>query len=378
MNLETKTIEELQARKKEIETLSETEESVEVLGQLDEEHRAIIAELEKRANDEQKRAEIRSKIAAGKEGEVKESEVTMGNEKKEINQSTYRSAWLKILMKKELNEEETRTLVDYRAFASNSTYAIPTQIANKVVDCLKKRAVLINEIELFEVVGNLRIPYEVTVNEAAAHTENYQESASADAVGYVDLAGEEIIKILEISKVALSQSEDAFERWLVENLARKLGDKIDDKIAGAFGSGTFTTDTNQIVNTQGPDYDDICDLIALVPAALDNGSKFFMNKATFWDCQKIKDTNKRPILDPERKTLMGYPVVIDDYISKSNSLIYFGNAYEAVKGKIGGMEVEPNEHGSGWEKGLVSYRGYTTFVAKKVGTVGIVRFVTTA
>lgn len=378
MNLETKTIEELQARKKEIETLSETEESVEVLGKLDEEHRAIIAELEKRANAEKQRAEIRAAIAKGK-GEVKESEVTMGNEeRKDFNKADYRTAWLKTLMKRDLSDAEKGALAQYRAFSTSNTYAIPTEIADEVVECLKKRAVLVNEIELFEVAGNLRVPYEATVDEAIAHTENYQESAASDAVGYVDLAGEEIIKILEISKAALDQSVEAFERWLVRNLARKLGDKIDYKIAGAFGSGTFTTDTNQVVNTLGPSYDNICDLIKLVPAALDPDSKFFMNKATFWDCMKIKDDQKRPILDPEKKTLLGYPVVIDDYIAKTNKLIYFGNAYESVKGKRGDVEVEPNEHGSGWEKAMVSFRGYTTFVAKKVGTVGIVRFVTTA
>lgn len=378
MNLETKTIEELQARKKEIETLSETEDSVEVLGKLDEEHRAIIAELEKRANDEQKRAEIRSNIAKGK-GEVVESEVTMGNEeRKTFNKADYRSAWLKTLMKRDLNDAEKTAFAEYRAFTTSNTYAIPTEIADEVVECLKKRAVLVNEIELFEVAGNLRIPYEKVVDEAINHTENYQESAASDEVGYVDLAGEEIIKILEISKAALDQSVDAFERWLVRNLARKLGDKIDAKIAGAFGSGTFTTDTNQVVNTLGPSYDNICDLIKLVPAALDPDSKFYMHKATFWDCMKIKDDQKRPILDPEKKTLLGYPVVIDDYIAKTNKLIYFGNAYESVKGKRGDVEVEPNDRGSGWEKAMVSFRGYTTFVAKKVGTVGIVRFVTTA
>ena len=377
MNFKEMTVEQLEARRSEIVELSEKEEDITKLEELNNEIRGINAELETRKNEEAKRVELRNAVLAGK-GEPKENEVTMEKKSFDLTSKEYRSAWLKHLKGEELNEQETRALADYRAFSSSNTYAIPLGIADEVVECLKKKAVLIDEIDLYEVAGNLRIPYETTVGEATAHTENNEVSASGDAVGYVDLAGEEIIKIIEISKNGLSQSVDAFERWLVNNLARKLGDKIDDKISGAFGSGTFTTNTNQIVNTAGPDYDDLCDLVALVPAALDAGSKFFMNKATFWGLKKIKDSNRNPILDPVEKTLLGYPVVIDDYISKSNGLIYFGNAYEAVKGKVGPAEIEPNEHGSGWEKGMVSFRGYTTFCAKKVGTVGIVRFVTTA
>ena len=67
----------------------------------------------------------------------------------------YRSAWLKNLQGKELNEVEKRAL-------TGGTSALPEATANKVVEILVDTVPLLNEIELFRMPGSINIAVEVT------------------------------------------------------------------------------------------------------------------------------------------------------------------------------------------------------------------------
>ena len=76
----------------------------------------------------------------------------------------YRSAWLKNLQGKELNEVEKRAL-------TGGTSALPEATANKVVEILVDSVPLLNEVTLFRMPGSVNIAVEVTspgaINQAA-------------------------------------------------------------------------------------------------------------------------------------------------------------------------------------------------------------------
>ena len=136
-------------------------------------------------------------------------------------------------------------------------------------------------------------------------------------------------------------SIDAFENWLIEMLAGDIARAIDDYIINDSSNGIvaitpWSTGTNQILNTAGPTYKNICDLIALLPAAYDAEAKFLVNKKTLYGkIAAVVDSAGRPIFveSPEQGLtgrIMGYPVLVDDYVTTANNAIYLGRWTDVV------------------------------------------------
>ena len=197
----------------------------------------------------------------------------------EINSHEYRSLWLKNLQGR-LTEEERAGFTQTSTYATN---AIPTEVADKFFEKMKKLAPMLSEITLLRVAGNIQFVVEGTRNTATQHTENAQISVSEDTTVKVTLGAFEFFKILAISESARQMSIDAFENWLIEMLAGDIARAIDDYIINDATNGIvaitpWSTGTNQILNTAGPTYGNICDLIGLLPAAYDAEAKFLVHK----------------------------------------------------------------------------------------------------
>lgn len=380
MNLTEMTVEELEARKAEV--LSDMTEKRDELSTDDLEARkaevvAIDAELESRKQahaDEEKRAE---EVARMKGEPIMKTE-----EKKmyEINTPEYRSLWLRNLQGN-LNEEEAR------AYASNTTNAVPTLVSDKFFEKMKKLAPMLSEITLLRVAGNIKFVAEGTRNAAdAGHTENSVNEPAADTTVSVSLGGKEFLKILQISRTAKLMSIDAFEDWMVNMLAGDIARAIDNYIINDSTNGiihlTWTTNTNQIVNTQGYTYGNICDLIALLPAAYDPEAKFLVNKRTLYgDIAQIVNSSGDPIFVPNTitgvgGTLMGYPVLVDDYVATANKGLYLGKWTDVVGNLSEDIHVDADES-AGFKANAIVYRGVAVFDSKPAKGDGIVRLVST-
>lgn len=159
---------------------------------------------------------------------------------------------------------------------------------------MKKLAPMLSEITLFRVAGNLKFVAEGTRNTAVKHTENAALAASADTIAQVVLGGFEFMKVIQISRTTKLMSVDAFEGWLVDMLGGDIARAIDNYILNDASNGiaaiTYTTGTNQILNTAttGYTYDDVVDLVALLPAAYDAEAKFITNKKTLAKIRRLR------------------------------------------------------------------------------------------
>jgi HK97 family phage major capsid protein len=184
---------------------------------------------------------------------------------------------------------------------------------------------------------------------------------------------------------------DAFEGWLVDMLAGDIARAIDNYILNDETNGiaalTFSTGgdvPNQILNTAstGYTYKNVCDLIALLPAAYDAEAKFLVNKKTLYgQIAQIKDTNERPIFVPDTVTgiggrLMGYPVVVDDYVTAANKALYLGKWTDVVGNLPEDIHVDTDES-AGFTSNSIMYRGIAVFDSKPAKGDGIVRLVCT-
>jgi HK97 family phage major capsid protein len=319
--------------------------------------------------------------------ERKEDKTMEFNEmtREELLASTeYRNAWIKNLQGKALTETEKR------AYAStDSANAIPTMTSEKFFEKLKKLAPMINEITLLRVAGNLKFVTEGT-NTAVdvKHTENSAIAAGADTILNVTLSGYEFLKVISISATVSTMSVGAFESWLVSMLARDISRAIDNYIINDTTNGiavvtTWTSNTNQILNTAGPTYGNICSLIALLPAGYDANAKFLMNKKTLWNkLATIVDSQGQPIMMTDmqngfQRTILGYPVLIDDYVTTANDAIYLGD-YETIVGNMAQDVLVESSKDSGFKSNMIDYRGTAIFDSKPANKEAIVRFVTTA
>ena len=387
MNLTELNAEQLEARKAELIAELETPETRDALTGEDMEARqaeiiAIDTELETRrqAAAEERRVE---ETVAQMDGE-KIIEDKMEEKRMERNSVEYRDLWVKNLQGR-MTEEETRAYA-----AADANNAIPTIVADKMFEKMKKLAPMLSEITLLRVAGNVKFVTEGVRNSATAkHVENSALAASADTIVNVTLGGFEFMKVIQISRTAALMSVGAFENWLVEMLAGDIARAIDDYIINDASNGiaalTYSTGTNQILNTAttGYTYANVCDLIALLPAAYDTEAKFLVNKKTLYGkIAQIVDSAKRPIFVPDTVsgiggTLMGYPVVVDDFVGTTDNALYLGKWTDVVGNLPEDITVDRDES-AGFTANAVVYRGISVFDSKPAKGDAIVRLVSTA
>jgi HK97 family phage major capsid protein len=382
MKFDEMNTEELEAREAEILSELENRDAMDTdsLEARADELEAIKAELNDRKAKAEADAELRETVAGSNDPVMKTFE---SEEKKmfEVNSKEYRDIWLR-------NLQGNLTEAEQRDYSSSSTNAVPTIVSDKFFEKMKKLAPMLSEITLLRVAGNIQFVAEGTRNTATKHTENAALDASADTTVSVSLGGFEFMKVIKISRTAKLMSIDAFEGWLVDMLAGDIARKIDDYILNDATNGvaalTFTTNTNQILNTAttGYTYKNVCDLIALLPAAYDAEAKFLVNKATLYGgIAQIVDGSNRPIFVPDTVNgiggrLMGYPVVVDDYVPTANHALYLGKWSDIVGNLPEDIHVDADES-AGFTSNSIVYRGLAVFDSKPAKNDGIVRLVST-
>jgi HK97 family phage major capsid protein len=299
----------------------------------------------------------------------------------EVNSAEYRDLWLRRLQGNLTAEERAN-----ETYTSGNSNAVPTLVADKFFEKMKKLAPMLSEITLLRVAGNIKFISEGTRNAAdAKHTENSAVSPAADTTVYVQLGGYEFMKVIQISRTARLMSVDAFEGWLVEMLAGDIARSIDNYIINDGTNGiaaiTWTSNTNQIVG-ENYTYGKVCDTIALLPAAYDAEAKWLVNKRTLYGkIAQIVDSAGNPIFVPDTITgvggrLMGYPVVVDDYVSKDNDALYLGKWTDVVGNLSEDIHVDRDES-AGFTSNSIMYRGVAVFDSKPAKADAIVRLVST-
>ena len=386
MDLSDMTLVDVENRIAELDAAVETMAEAAEIDAATEEKRALLQRRAELAEIMQRTADAQS-LTEGKARPDKIIE-TVSNERRtdmnyEVNSPEYRDLWLRNLQGR-LTPEERNGFTQSSTYATN---AIPTEVSAKFFEKMKKLAPMLSEITLLRVAGNIQFVAEGTRNAAAKHTENDEISVAQDTTVKVSLGAIEFFKILGISESAKLMSIDAFEAWLIEMLAGDIARAIDDYIINDSTNGvvalTFTTGTNQILNTAttGYTYKNVIDLIALLPAAYDAEAKFLVNKKTLYgSIASIVDSNGRPIFveSTERGVagrLMGYDVLVDDYVTTANKALYLGKWTDIVGNLSQDVNVITYPD---YDHAQVKYRGGAFFDSKVAKNDAIMRLVATA
>lgn len=311
------------------------------------------AELEAQIDnaDAEKLAEIRSQIEALKAEKPEESKLDERNllkepakveeraiqemkkiekpkeekkmeEKNILETAEYRSAFLKKLQGKRLNEEEERALT---TAAESVGSVIPTTTLNKVEENLRQSSALYPFVTVLNVPGYLSIPKEGTTNDANWVEEGTAAQDSADTTTSVSFAAYKLIKTISITAEVSAMAIDAFEAFLVKKLAEKMKIALENAILNGTGDGqpkgvlveTYTAANSLTYSTMA--YTDITGLIALLKSGYKPNAKFAVNSKTLWSViANIVDENKKPIFIPNIENgfagkILGIPVIEDEY-----------------------------------------------------------------
>ena len=325
---------EIEARKLEIRDLlhSDTEIDADAI-------ETEIRALETEKTDIEKRAQMAQQINAGTlaaqvitKPQTEERGVQHMEREQLLASAEYRSAFLKNLQGKLLTDVEQRALT---TASGSAGAAVPTQTLNQIIDKLRQTAALYNFITVSFVPGNLSMVVANAKNASAWKAEGTDGTPADDTVVSVTLGGYELIKLVEISAAASAMTIDAFEAYISAEIGRQMAIAVENAIVNGTGSGQPTgilngitwgaTNTSEYTTSVG--YDDVVDGLALLPTMYHNNAAFVMNrKMLFGGIRKAKSTDGLPIFaynpqDRAAMTLLGYPVVLDDYVPDDTILL---------------------------------------------------------
>lgn len=353
MELKEMTVEQLEERKSAIGAELDNEGAD--LDALENEVRAINAELEARKEAEAKKAEVREAVALG-EGEVIK---TFVEEKRNMEKNfsvdsvEYRDAWLKELMGKELTAEERAAIT--------GTDAIPTETLNKIINVLKENA-LLGKIDMMQIPGYVKIPIYATNNDA---TWTDSSTDSQDVIGSITLQPKQLIKTIEVPATVDKMSISAFERYITEALANK----IESALQKAVIAGTGTTEPVGIITAATSKTGKFtkaavtkADLLAEMgdlPSEYQNGACWIMpSKVFFSEVMAIADHNDfTNVNNGFTYKLFGKDVVFDDNakVSTQDAILYGQpKAYHVNLGE--GVKVD-KDMSVGFRNNSAVYRG---------------------
>lgn len=387
LNLELAT---LKARKEEIkkrlkehrdeftdsEILTATTEAEEIRNSISQVE-AKIKEAQTRANKEQ--------------GENKNMEILHFNEnmKREdvVNTPEYRSAFFKKLQGKELNDEETRSMT---SATSSAGAAIPTKTMDMILGQLSENATLLSDVTVLNIPELISIPRENVVNDASWVAEDGDSTNVDDTLTNISLSAYKLIRTVKITAKVSAMSIDAFEKWLVSTMTKKMTKAIENAIVNGSGTNqptgiekitwvTTAGDTQnhiQIAANGSFSYDNFVDAEALLEEDYYNSAVYYMNRKTLAQVRKIKDDNKRPIFEnPEkgegfRGYLNGVPVKLSKHIAANT--IYLGDLKSGYVLNFSAPIEYATSKEAGFMSGATVYRSLALLDGKPTGVANAI------
>lgn len=387
----TRRMQELAARKLEIRSLLETDEKAE-LETLEKELRAIEAELEtlekrKKAIDAIGNDPATSVVSTITQRAITETQ----NEIEDRNEKLYRSAWLKSLQGKELAETEKRA---FSTASGSALSAIPTATANEIMRKIYEVAPIVERIRMFKVPGNLKVPVEGEIGDAAIHTENAAITATTDTLVDVSLTGYEIVKLVKASRASKEMTIDAFESYIVQIVAESIARRIEKYIFLGTGSsqpggvaqggkgtnGAYANGTDQLTIAAATDVTeaDIVSLYSMLGSGYEREAIWTMSKITFFSYfYQFMNKSKNNVVEfaNGKYYIMGVEVYFTGSLTKG--VAYLGNFRYIIGNFAQDINVVSSEH-SGLSTNSIDYLGACLFDSKAAAGLGaFVKFIKT-
>ncbi len=364
------THEEIEARKAEINEilngegefdLDALEAEVRELNQKDEELKRAAA-LE---------AETRAAVAAGAGTVIKEFKESEERKMPYTTESKeYRDGFLKSMLDMELSAEE-RNAISFVATTTDATYGsgnvLPRTMLNQIWDLIEDQHSILGDITMYRTGTILEVAKRTEISQGDAKTVN-ENAANDDEVNTfakVTLAGKDFSKHVNISYAMAKMSIDAFEAFLTNEIADRIGAALAADVVAqvktdyySTGNAVTTANEKKIVWT------DLAGALALLKNAK-GPVVVYGQRATIYNyLVGMVDTTGRPIYQPNAQagaegTLIGYPVKVEEAVDANKLLI--GYPQQVVGNMVQDIMVEADKD---IKKHVITYAGYARFECK--------------
>lgn len=215
---------------------------------------------------------------------------------------------------------------------SNNGAVIPETIANRIIDAVVELCPILAGAEAYHVKGTLKIPkwtkasstHDITVGYSTEFSAITADSGKFDSVdlsgflaGALTLVGRSVENNAQVNVVAF--------------VIRKMAEKIAEFIEGELLKGTGTNAAQGILNCSNTitaasaaaiTFDELVKLQSAVKQVYQKNACWTMNNDTFTLIKLLKDTNGRPLVEPDASkafpyTLLGKPVYLSDNMPKA-------------------------------------------------------------
>lgn len=310
---------------------------------------------------EERKAAVRNIETGAAEVEVVERGAAMPNKEKEFNPSSaeYRSAWLKRMA---VNKDGVRLLgelteTEERAFTFTTSTAgevVPTATMNMIVDRLKSDAPMLEDADITSMSEGFAIPVRTAIvaGDAAVVAEGTANDDEEDSFELITLPGVDISKNATMTRRMKFMSIDAFESWLVADIAKRIAvakervliARLDGTAPGTgiSANSDVAIDSDNVLTNQSYDDAAIRGIMGLID---ENGQVVvYANRKTIYNgFAGIETTDGRKAffesaqVDPTVKGSM-YGAVVKVDANLPDNVAYFG-----VKGALKGNDFAPLE-----------------------------------
>ena len=330
MELKDMTVEQLEERKNAI--VGELDNEGADLDALEAEVRSIKEELETRAAEEAKRAEIRKTVAETKAPvieKVNEEKREMKTNEEIRSSKEYVDAFARYLISE--NDAEVRSLLTETVSGS---VPVPV-IVDEIIRTAWEKSDILSRVRKTNIRGNLKVAFELSADLAYVHTEGTAAPTEESlTLGIVTMIPKNIKKWIRVSDEAIAMGGETLVRYIYDELTyqivKKLTALVIADIAGAPTSATSSAASVAAI-TQNPALTTVATAFAnLSDEAVD--PVIIMNKLTYASFIGAQAGGNFSF-DPFNGLKVLFSSALPAYTSASTNQVY------AIVGDLKGVQV---------------------------------------
>ena len=328
----------------------------EALAALESEVDNLTAERKQILDEVQTRKTLRDNIAAGVvTGEVIErnkEEKNMENRTFTTASEEYRSAFLKNLRRETMTEAETRA---FTFLTTNTAAPLPEVMQNRIIDLIGEAHPIVADVYSLNSGSAITIPVGKTL---AADAGKSAEGAAANELEItfddVSLAGEDHTANVKMSYKMMHMAIPAFEAYLVDKIAERLGAVLAADIVAKIKDGMNAANKS----TGGVSYATVCagfGALKRVGAVVVYGTR----ETVFNKIVGMVDSNKRPIFQQPitaaaAGVILGATIKYEDAMGAGELLI--GDPKKYLQNVVAPIIIE---NAKDLDNHKVTFSGYT-------------------
>lgn len=294
MELKDMTLEEVEARISELDSMVETSEDVEAINKATEERKALNERKAELKDLEERKAmaqEIQENKVVPNVIEERKEDIKMKNIKEYRNSAEYMNAYAEYI--KTGDDTEVRSLLTTNVGDAGSV-AVPSIIEDGIKTAWEASEIL-NYVKNINVKGNYQVQFEVSGSDAVIHYEGSGAVSEEELVlGVVEIIPRSIKKWISVTDEVLDMRGEEFLNYIKDELSYRIIKKAEEILINAVDAlPTTATETQPCVKTvkSAPTGYVIADAIGNLSADVRGGNTVIvMNPLTYKEFRKVQVT----------------------------------------------------------------------------------------